>query len=164
MGLKQKRDHLSCYPILLININITRQLHYMLRAVHNIEQLGFFVTRKIIYHLKESYMCLKVSDPKTGFRILHRKKLCFICLEGGHLSVSYLKFKKYKCKKCSTKLNISVCSRQVFLIAAPLEELQNTNITSANINNKNILLQTAYSKLSSFNSNETNDVRIILDT
>ena len=42
------------------------------------------------------------------------------------------------------------------MFATPVEELQNTNTTLANFNNKNILLQTAYVKLSSFNSNETN--------
>ena len=45
-----------------------------------------------------------------------------------------------------------------------VEELQNTNTILVNFNNKNILLQTAYAKLSSFNSNKINDVRIIFDT
>ena len=44
------------------------------------------------------------------------------------------------------------------------EELQNTNITFANFDNKSILLQTAYANLSSFNSNNTNDARITFDT
>ena len=44
------------------------------------------------------------------------------------------------------------------------EELQNTNITLANFDNKSILLQTAYAKLSSFNSNNTNVARITFDT
>ena len=111
-----------------------------------------------------SYKCLKVSDPKTRFSILRRKKLCFICFKEGYLSVNCLKFKDYKCKKCSAKHNISVCSRQAIFVDTPVEELQNTNTTFANFNNKNILLQTAYAKLSSFNSNKTNDVRIIFDT
>ena len=50
------------------------------------------------------------------------------------------------------------------MFATPVEELQNTNTTLANFNNKNILLQTAYVKLSSFNSNKTNHVRVIFDT
>ena len=50
------------------------------------------------------------------------------------------------------------------MFATPVEELQNTNTTLANFNNKNILLQTAYAKLSSFNSNKTNHVRVIFDT
>ena len=57
-----------------------------------------------------------------------------------------------------------VCSRQAISVATPLEELQKTNTTSANFNNKNILLQTAYAKLSTFNSNKINDVRIMFDT
>ena len=44
------------------------------------------------------------------------------------------------------------------------EELQNTNITLANFDNKSILLQTAYANLSSFNSNNINDARITFDT
>ena len=79
------------------------------------------------------------------------------------MSVNCSKFKDYKCKKCSAKHNLSVCSRQAIPVATLVEELQNTN-TTANFNNKNILLQTAYAKLSSFSSNKTNDVRIILDT
>ena len=66
--------------------------------------------------------------------------------------------------KCSAKHNISVYSRQSIPVATPVEELQNTNTTFANFNNKNILLQTAHAKLSSFNLNKTNDVRIIFDT
>ena len=45
-----------------------------------------------------------------------------------------------------------------------VEELQNTNTILANFNNKNILLQTAYAKLPSFNSNKINDIRITFDT
>ena len=78
------------------------------------------------------------------------------------MSVNCSKFKDYKCKKCSAKHNISVCSSQAIPVATLVEELQNTN-TTANFN-KNILLQTAYAKLSSFNSNKTNDVRIIFNT
>ena len=107
---------------------------------------------------------MKESGPKTRFSILHRKKLCFICFKGGRLSVNCSKFKDYKCKKCSAKRNISVCSRQAIPAATPVEELQKTNTTSANFNNKNILLQTAYAKLSSFNSNKINDVRIMFNT
>ena len=51
-----------------------------------------------------------------------------------------------------------------FMFATPVEELQNTNTTLPYFNNKNILLQTAYAKLSSFNSDKTNHVRFILDT
>ena len=80
------------------------------------------------------------------------------------MSVNCSKFKDYECKKCSAKHNISVCSRQAIPVATPVEELQNANTTLANFNDKNILLQTAYAKLSSFNSNKTNDVRIIFDT
>ena len=111
-----------------------------------------------------SHKCLKVSDPKASSSILRRKKLSFMCFKGGHLSVNCSKLKDYKCKKCSAKHIISVCSRQAIPVATHLEELQNTNTTLANFNNKNILLQTAYAKLSSFNSNKTNDVRIIFDT
>ena len=50
------------------------------------------------------------------------------------------------------------------MFATPVEELQNTNTTLPYFNNKNILLQTAYAKLSSFNSDKTNHVRFILDT
>ena len=57
-----------------------------------------------------------------------------------------------------------VYSRQAIPIATPVEELQNTNATLANFNNKNILLQTTYAELLSFNSNKTNDVRITFDT
>ena len=57
--------------------------------------------------------------------------------------------------KCSAKHNISVYSRQSIPVATPVEELQNTNTTFANFNNKNILLQTAHAKLSSFNLNKT---------
>ena len=78
---------------------------------------------------------MKVSDPKTRFSILHRKKLCFISFKGGHLSVNCSKF---KCKKCSAKYNILVCSRQAIPVATHVEELQNTNTTLANFNNKNI--------------------------
>ena len=92
------------------------------------------------------------------------KKALLICFKGGHLSVNCSKFKDYKCKKCSAKHNISVCSRQAIPVATPVEELQNANTTLANFNDKNILLQTAYAKLSSFNSNKKNDVRIIFDT
>ena len=105
-----------------------------------------------------------MSDPKTRFSILRRRNIYFICFIGGHLSVNYSKFKDYKCKKCSAKHNISVCSRQAVPITTPGEELQNANTTLANFNNKNILLQTAYAKLSSFNSNKTNVVRILFDT
>ena len=91
------------------------------------------------------------------------KKALLICFKGGHLSVNCSKFKDYKCKKCSAKHNISVCSSQAIPVATLVEELQNTNRT-ANFNNKYILLETAYAKLSSFNSNKTNDVRIIFDT
>ena len=87
-----------------------------------------------------SHKCLKVPDPKTRFSILRRKKLCFICFMGGHLSVNCSKFRDYKCKKCFAKHNISVCSRQAIPVATPVEELQNTNTTLANFNNKNILL------------------------
>ena len=80
------------------------------------------------------------------------------------MSVNCSKFKDYKCKKCSAKRSISVCPRQAIPVATPVEELQKTNTTSANFNNKNILLQTAYAKLSSFNSNKINDVRIMFDT
>ena len=106
---------------------------------------------------------MKVSDPKARFSIFRRKKLCFISIKGRHLSVNCSKFKDYKCKKCSAKHNISVCSSQAIPVATLVEELQNTN-TTANFDNKNILLETAYAKLSSFNSNKTNDVRIIFDT
>ena len=111
-----------------------------------------------------SHTCLKVSDPKTPFSILCRKKLCFICFKGGCLSVNCSKFKDYECKKCSANHNISVCSRQAISVATPVEELQNTNTTLENFNNKKILLQTAYAKLSSFNSSKTDDARIIFDT
>ena len=57
-----------------------------------------------------------------------------------------------------------VYSRQAIPIATPVEELQNTNATLANFNYKNILLQTTYAELLSFNSNKTNDVRITFDT
>ena len=67
-------------------------------------------------------------------------------------------------QKCSAKHNILVCSKQVVPVATPVKELQNTNTALANFNNKTILLQAAYAKLSSFNSNKTNDVRIIFDT
>ena len=107
---------------------------------------------------------MKVSDPKARFSIFRRKKLCFISIKGRHLSVNCSKFKDYKCKKCSAKHNISVCSRQAIPVATPVDELQNTNTALANFNNKTILLQAAYAKLSSFNSNKTNDVRIIFDT
>ena len=110
-----------------------------------------------------SHKCLKMSNPKTRFSILRRKKLCFICFKGGHLSVNCSKFKDYKCETCSAKYNISVCSGQAIPVATPAEELQDTNTTLANFNNKNILLQTDYAKLSSFNSSKTNDVRIIFD-
>ena len=50
------------------------------------------------------------------------------------------------------------------MFGTPVEELQNTNTTLAYFNNKNILLQTASAKLSSFNSNKTNHVRVIFDT
>ena len=80
------------------------------------------------------------------------------------MSVNCSKFKDYECKKCSAKHNISVCSRQAIPVATPVDELQNTNTALANFNNKTILLQAAYAKLSSFNSNKTNDVRIIFDT
>ena len=105
-----------------------------------------------------------MSDPKARFSIFRRKKLCFISIKGRHLSVNCSKFKDYKCKKCSAKHNISVCSRQAIPVATPVDELQNTNTALANFNNKTILLQAAYAKLSSFNSNKTNDVRIIFDT
>ena len=107
---------------------------------------------------------MKVSDPKARFSIFRRKKLCFISIKGRHLSVNCSKFKDYKCKKCSAKHNISVCSRQAIPVATPVDELQNTNTALANFNNKTILLQAAYAKLSSFNSNKANDVRIIFDT
>ena len=42
-------------------------------------------------HISHKY--LKVSDPKTRFSILRRKKLCFICFKGGHLSIDCSKFK-----------------------------------------------------------------------
>ena len=87
-----------------------------------------------------SYKCFKVSNPKTRFSILRRKKLCFICFKEGYLSVNCLKFKDYKCKKCSAKHNISVCSRQAIPVATPVEELQNTNTTLVNFNNKKFLL------------------------
>ena len=105
-----------------------------------------------------------MSDPKARFSIFRRKKLCFISIKGRHLSVNCSKFKDYKCKKCSAKHNISVCSRQAIPVATPVDELQNTNTALANFNNKTILLQAASAKLSSFNSNKTNDVRIIFDT
>ena len=105
-----------------------------------------------------------MSDPKARFSIFRRKKLCFISIKGRHLSVNCSKFKDYKCKKCSAKHNISVCSRQAIPVATPVDELQNTNTALANFNNKTILLQAAYAKLSSFNSNKANDVRIIFDT
>ena len=105
-----------------------------------------------------------MSDPKARFSIFRRKKLCFISIKGRHLSVNCSKFKDYKCKKCSAKHNISVCSRQAIPVATPVDELQNTNTALANFNNKTILLQAAYAKLSRFNSNKTNDVRIIFDT
>ena len=95
---------------------------------------------------------------------MRRKKFCFICFKGGHLLVNCSKFKDYKCKKCSAKHDTSVCSRQALAVATPVEELQNNNTTLADFNNKNTLLQTAYTKLSSFNSNKTNDVRIIFGT
>ena len=107
---------------------------------------------------------MRVSDPKTRFSILRRRNIYFICFIGGHLSVNYSKLKDYKCKKCSAKRNISVCSRQAIPITIPGEEWQNANTTLANFNNKNTLLQTAYAKLSSFNSNKTNVVRILFDT
>ena len=107
---------------------------------------------------------MRVSDPKTLFSILRRRNIYFICFIGGHLSVNYSKFKDYKCKKCSAKHNISVCPRQTIPVTTPGEELQNANTTLANFNNKNILLHTAYVKLSSFNSNKTNVVRILFDT
>ena len=96
-------------------------------------------------------MCLKVSDPKARFSLLHRRKLSFLNFKGGHLSVNCSKFKDYKCRKCSAKYNKSVCSRQAIPIATSVEGLQNTNTTLANFDNKNILLQSAYAKLSSFN-------------
>ena len=105
-----------------------------------------------------------MSDPKARFFIFRRKKLCFISIKGRHLSVNCSKFKDYKCKKCSAKHNISVCPRQTIPVTTPGEELQNANTTLANFNNKNILLHTAYVKLSSFNSNKTNVVRILFDT
>ena len=94
-----------------------------------------------------------VRSQSTFFYIAPKKAL-LICFKGGYLSVNCSEFKDYKCKKCS---------RQAIPVATLVEELQNTN-TTANFNNKNILLQTAYAKLSSFNSNKTNDVRIIFDT
>ena len=136
MILKRKRDHLSCYPIPLINIKITRQLYYLLRAVLNIKEIAFFCNKE--NHI--SHTCLKVSDPKIRFSILRRKNLCFICFKGGHLSVNCSKFKDYKCKKCPAKHNISLCSRQPIPVATPAEELQNTSTTLANFNNKNIFL------------------------
>ena len=60
------------YPVLLINIKITRQLHYLLRAVQIIKEIVFFLTKRI-NHL--SYKYLKVSDYKTCFSILRQKKL-----------------------------------------------------------------------------------------
>ena len=43
-------------------------------------------------------------------------------------------------QKCSAKHNILVCSKQVVPVATPVKELQNTNTTLANFNNKNILV------------------------
>ena len=59
-----------------------------------------------------------------------------------------------------------VCSCQAIPVATPVEELQNTNTALANFNKNliKILLQTEYAKLLSFNSNKTNDVRILFDT
>ena len=111
-----------------------------------------------------SHKCLKVSGPKARFSILRQKTFSFICFKGGYLSVNCSKLKDYKCNKCSAKHDISVWSRQTIPVTTPVEELQNTNTTLVNLNDKNILLQTAYAKLSSFNSNKRNDVRIIFDT
>ena len=66
-----------------------------------------------------SHKCLKASDLRVCFSILHRKKLCFICFKGGHLPVNCSKFKGYKRKKSSAKHDISVCSRQAILVATP---------------------------------------------
>ena len=115
MSLKRKRDRLSCSPIPLINIKITRQLRYLLGAVQNIKELAFFCNKE--NHI--SHKCLKASDLRVCFSILHRKKLCFICFKGGHLPVNCSKFKGYKRKKCSAKHDISVCSRQAILVATP---------------------------------------------
>ena len=52
--------------------------------------------------------CLKVANPNIRKQILREKRLCFICLESGHVA----KFCKasYQCKKCNGKYNILVCA------------------------------------------------------
>ena len=91
---------------------------------HNIAALlvrgGTEHKRACVFCNKEnhvSHKCLKVSDPKARFSILRRKKLSFICFKGGDLCVNCSKFKDYKCRKCFSKLNMSVCSRQAIPVA-----------------------------------------------
>ena len=93
---------------------------------HNIAALlvrgGTEHKRACVFCNKEnhiSHKCLKASDLRVCFSILHRKRLCFICFKGGHLPVNCSKFKGYKRKKCSAKHDISVCSRQAILVATP---------------------------------------------
>ena len=88
--------------------------------------------RVCVFRNKEnhiSHTCLKVSDPKTRFSILSRRKICFKCFKGGHLTVNCLKCKVCKCRKCSAKHNISISSRQAIPDATPVEELQKANTT-----------------------------------
>ena len=52
--------------------------------------------------------CLKTAEPIARKKIAKQKRLCFLCLEKGHSTVSCKL--KYSCNKCGGKHNIAICT------------------------------------------------------
>ena len=106
--------------------------------------------------------CLNVANPIIRKQTLREKRLCFICLESGHVA----KFCKasYQCKKCNGKHNISVCTFK------KKEEPQDDNDTAesiaTNLNHaKNgTLLQNAIAMVSHLSNTKSDNSAILFDT
>ena len=133
-SLKWKKDHLSCYPILLINIQITA---VFVKGGRDHEKLVFFVTKRIIFHIS----VWKCQITKHVFLYCAEKR--FICFTGGHLC----RFMQIIVQNLSIINNRSAqqgilsryVSKQATPVDTPVKQLQNTSSTLTNFNNKNIL-------------------------
>ena len=53
--------------------------------------------------------CRLINNPKSRKDILRKESRCFICLNKSHLAKEC--HLKYKCRKCSGRHHISICSR-----------------------------------------------------
>ena len=106
--------------------------------------------------------CLKVANPNIQKQILREKRLCYICLESGHVA----KFSKgsYQCNKCNGKHNISVCTFKKK--EKPQDDNDTKESIAANLNHveNGTLLQTAIAMVSNLSNTKSDNSAILFDT